>query len=44
MAVASDAVVTTRFDVPRNIELGPAKLEVVANGIASAPLSVTVTR
>jgi hypothetical protein len=30
---------------PREIQTnGPSKLEVVANGIASAPLSVTVTR
>ena len=43
MAVASGDLVTTRFDVPRNIETGPARLEVVANGIASAPLLVNVT-
>jgi hypothetical protein len=30
--------------VPKNIESGPALLEVVANGIASAPLTITVTR
>jgi hypothetical protein len=44
MAVASGDLVTTHFDVPKNIETGPAKLEVVANGIASAPLAVVVTR
>jgi hypothetical protein len=44
MAVASGDLVTTRFDVPANIETGPAMLEVVANGIASAAQQVTVTR
>jgi len=44
MAVASGDLVTTHFDVPKNIETGPAKLEVVANGIASEPVAVVVTR
>jgi hypothetical protein len=43
MAVASNAVVSTHFDVPVNQETGASKLEVVANGIASAPVSVLVT-
>lgn len=43
MAVATgSAVVSTNFDVPINIELGPSQLVVVANGIPSAPLSVNV--
>ena len=42
MAVASDDVVSTHFDVPANQESGPSKLEVVANGIASEPLMVLV--
>ena len=42
MAVASDDVVSTHFDVPANQETGPSKLEVVANGIASEPLMVLV--
>jgi hypothetical protein len=42
MAVASDDVVSTHFDVPANQESGPSKLEVVANGIASEPLIVHV--
>jgi hypothetical protein len=43
MAVASSAVVSTHFDVPQTQETGPSNLEVVANGIASAPASVLVT-
>jgi hypothetical protein len=43
MAVATgSAVVSTNFDVPAVIELGPSSLVVVANGIASAPVSVMV--
>jgi hypothetical protein len=41
--VATGALpVTTDFDVPAKTELGPSQLEVVANGVASAPVSVTV--
>ncbi|TLZ24418.1 MAG: hypothetical protein E6K29_17015 [Gammaproteobacteria bacterium] len=43
MAVASDDVVSTHFDVPANQESGLSNLEVVANGIASEPLIVRVT-
>jgi len=43
MAVASSALVSTHFDVPQTQEAGPSTLEVVANGIASAPVSVLVT-
>jgi len=43
MGVATgSSPVSTNFDVPRTIESGPSTLEVVANGIASAPVSVTV--
>ena len=43
MAVATgSATVSTNFDVPAGIELGPSNLVVVANGIASASLAVTV--
>jgi hypothetical protein len=42
MAVASNAVVSTHFDVPAVQEPGPSELVVVANGIPSAPVSVTV--
>lgn len=42
MAVASSTPMLTSFDVPANQELGPSKLEVVANGIASQPVAVTV--
>jgi hypothetical protein len=44
MGVATGATeVSTSFDVPDNIELGPSQLCVVANGIPSAPLAVTVS-
>lgn len=42
MAVASTAVVGTQFDVPSGIETGPSNLEVVANGIPSAAVAITV--
>ncbi len=34
--------VTTAFDIPATIETGASTLEVVANGIASAPVAVTL--
>jgi hypothetical protein len=42
MAVASPAKVLTKFDVPSGIDTGAGELEVVANGIASTPVAVTV--
>jgi hypothetical protein len=43
MAVATKAVPTfTNFDVPANMETGASTLFVVANGIASNPISITV--
>jgi len=43
MAVATgSAIVSTNFDVPATMETGPSALEVVANGIASISVSVTV--
>lgn len=43
MAVATgSAVVSTNFDVPAGMETGASSLEVVANGIPSASVSVTV--
>lgn len=43
MGVATGtAIVSTNFDVPTNIELGASSLVVVANGIPSAAVSVTV--
>jgi hypothetical protein len=43
MAVATgSANVSTNFDVPVGMETGPSSLEVVANGIPSASVSVTV--
>lgn len=42
MAVASDWEVSTFFDIPSTIETGPAKLEVVANGIPSRPEKVEI--
>jgi hypothetical protein len=43
MSVAPGNHSETHFDVPAGQELGPSKLEVVANGIASDPLFVNVT-
>jgi hypothetical protein len=34
--------VSTAFDIPAGIETGASTLEVVANGIPSNPVSVTV--
>jgi hypothetical protein len=43
MAVATGATpVSTNFDVPAAMETGPSTLEVVANGIPSASVSITV--
>ncbi|HEX4861267.1 MAG TPA: hypothetical protein VFV07_08525, partial [Rhizomicrobium sp.] len=43
MGVATGSLtVTTQVDVPNGIETGASSLVVVANGIASAPVSVTV--
>jgi hypothetical protein len=43
MAVATGAaIVSTNFDVPSTMETGASTLEVVANGIPSLPVSVTV--
>jgi hypothetical protein len=43
MAVATgSAAVSTQFDVPPDIETGPSVLEVVANGIPSNPVNISV--
>jgi len=43
MGVATGSLkVSTRFDVPSNMETGASTLEVVANGIASKPKNITV--
>jgi hypothetical protein len=43
MGVATgNALVSTQFDVPANIETGPGQLYVVANGIPSDPVAVSV--
>jgi hypothetical protein len=43
MGVATGgAMVSTQFDVPAATETGTSALAVVANGIASLPLPVTV--
>jgi hypothetical protein len=42
MGVASDREVYTYFDVPYNIERGKSRLEVVANGIPSKPVTIKV--
>ena len=44
MGVATGAtIVSTSFDVPKTIELGASTLEVVANGIPSKPVPITVS-
>jgi hypothetical protein len=43
-SVAPGAVSSTSFTLPAGIEAGAASLVVVANGIASAPVAVTVSR
>jgi 2-polyprenyl-6-methoxyphenol hydroxylase-like FAD-dependent oxidoreductase len=42
MGVASDAIVSTHFEVPAVQEPGPGVLEVVASGIASQPVFVRI--
>ncbi|MBV9717792.1 MAG: hypothetical protein JOZ77_00590 [Candidatus Eremiobacteraeota bacterium] len=42
MGVASPSKVSTMFDVPKTIEKGSSSLVVVANGIASPAVSVTI--
>jgi len=43
MGVATGStVVTTHFEIPVGIEVGASTLEVVANGIASNPVNVTI--
>jgi hypothetical protein len=42
MAVASDRVSSTHFDVPAGVESGLSRLEVIANGIPSRPETVYV--
>jgi hypothetical protein len=43
MGVATgSALVSTRFDAPADIELGPGKLYAVATGIPSAPQRISV--
>lgn len=43
MAIATgNAIVSTTFDVPATAEAGPSTVEVVANGVASRPKSITV--
>ena len=43
MGVATGStIVSTSFDVPSTMETGASSLEVVANGIPSAPVSITV--
>jgi hypothetical protein len=44
MGVATgNAVITTSVDIPADLEVGDSSLVVVANGIPSQPVSVTVS-
>src|SRR5262249_45612380 len=40
--VGSGEIVSTQFDVPNGVEVGPSDLFVVANGIASQPQRVSI--
>ena len=42
MSIASGTAASTNFTVPENVETGPSNLVVIANGIASSPVSVAV--
>ena len=42
MGISTGGPTSTEFDVPGSCEAGASNLEVVANGIASAPVSVTL--
>jgi hypothetical protein len=42
MSIAPGTAGSTTFTVPGTIETGPSVLEVVANGIASKPVTITV--
>ena len=44
MSIASGLDSSTSFDVPANQELGESEMVVVANGIASDPIRVNVTK
>jgi hypothetical protein len=43
-SIAPNRAGSTHFVLPGRTPLGPSTLEVVANGIASAPMNVTITR
>ena len=44
MGVATgDAIVSTSFDIPVDVELGDSDLEVVANGIPSVPVAISIS-
>ncbi|MGD0144528.1 MAG: hypothetical protein ABSC92_15350 [Rhizomicrobium sp.] len=43
MSIARFAKATTEFDVPGTVETGPSSLYAIANGVASSPVSVTVS-
>ena len=42
MGVASQGLVSTKFDVPTSIETGPSTVVVVANGFSSQPVAVNI--
>ena len=44
MSVTPGATSSANFKIPAAAELGPSTLQVVANGIASSPVNVTVTQ
>jgi hypothetical protein len=40
MGISDGGPTSTKFDVPATCEAGSSKLQVVANGIASAPVRI----
>jgi len=43
MGIATgDTIVSTTMDIPANMETGPSRINVIANGISSPPSLVTV--
>ena len=43
VSVAPGSSSSTKFTIPASTPAGPSTLEVIANGIASAPVSITIT-
>jgi hypothetical protein len=42
MAVGYTGMVSTKLDIPANMETGPSNFEVIANGIPSQPFTIQI--